>query len=58
MLETVFFLFIAVLIVMPVVFILLLGVQRLSGRRWKPQVLAVAAVTITVVLVLSYLLLT
>ena len=58
MLEAIFFLFMAMLIVMPVVFILLLGMQRLSGRLWKPQVLAVAAVTITVVLVLAYLLLT
>ncbi len=58
MLEAILFLFIAMLIVMPVVFILLLGIQRLSGRLWKPQVLATAAVTITVVLVLGYLLLT
>jgi hypothetical protein len=58
MLETVLFLFIAVLIVMPVVAILIMGVQRIGNFDWSPRMLAVASVTITVVLVLGYLLLT
>ena len=58
MLEAILFLLIAMLIVMPVVFIVLLGIQRLGSLEWKPQTLAIAAVTITVVLVLAYLFLT
>ena len=45
------------LIVMPVVAILLMGLQRVTGE-WPPRVLAIATLAITVVLVLAYLFLT
>ena len=54
MLESLLFLAIAVLIVMPVVAILLLGLQRVSGSAWPPRYLALATLAITVVLVLAY----
>ena len=58
MLESLLFLAIAVLIVMPVVAILLLGLQRVSGSEWPPRYLALATLAITVGLVLAYLVFT
>ena len=58
MLESLIFLLLAILIVMPVVAILLMGLQRVTGSTWPPRFLAAAAVAITVVLVLAYLILT
>lgn len=55
MFDILIVLLIAVLIVMPVVAILLMGLQRLSGSTWPPRVLAGSAVGITVVLVVGYL---
>ncbi len=57
MLDMVLILLIAILIVMPVVAILLMGLQRVTGE-WPPRVLAIATLAITVVLVLAYLFLT
>lgn len=54
MLDVLLLLAIAVLIVMPVVAILLMGLQRILGRPWPPGVLAAAALGITLVLVLAY----
>lgn len=48
---------IGILIVMPVVAILLMGLQRLSGRTWPPRFLAGSAALITLVVVIGYLLL-
>jgi hypothetical protein len=56
MIDILIVLLIAVLIVMPVVAILLMGLQRLSGMTWPPRVLAGAALGITLVLVIGYLL--
>lgn len=58
MLETLVSLLIAILIVMPVVAILLMGLQRLTGSTWPPRLFAVASVVITVVLLLAYFILT
>jgi len=58
MLESLLFLAIAVLIVMPVVAIFLLGLQRVSGSEWPPRYLALVTLAITVVLVLAYLVFT
>ncbi len=55
MLEALIYLLIAILIVMPVVAILLMGLQRLTGSTWPPRWFAVASVVITVVLLLAYL---
>lgn len=57
MLDVVLVLLIAILIVMPVVAIMLMGLQRLSGRIWPPRVLAGSALAITLAVVLAYLLL-
>jgi hypothetical protein len=57
MLDMVLILLIAILIVMPVVAILLMGLQRVTGE-WPPRALAIATLVITVVLVLAYLFLT
>ena len=58
MLETLVLFLIVILIVMPVVAILLMGLQRATGSEWPPSALAVAALVITVVLVVAYLFLT
>jgi hypothetical protein len=58
MLETLVLFLIVILIVMPVVAILLMGLQRATGSAWPPSALAVAALGITVVLVVAYLFLT
>jgi hypothetical protein len=57
MVDTLLFLLIAILIVMPVVAILLMGLQRLSRRVWPPRLLAGASLSITLVLVLAYFIL-
>jgi hypothetical protein len=57
MLDTLLIFLIAALIVMPVVAILLMGLQRLSRRIWPPRVLAGAALAITLILVLAYFIL-
>ena len=58
MLESLFLLAIAVLIVMPVVAILLLGLQRISGLEWPSRYLAIVTLATTVVLVVAYLVFT
>jgi len=57
MFDLLIFLLIAILIVMPVVAILLMGLQRVTGSTWPPRLFAVASVVITVVLLLAYLIL-
>jgi hypothetical protein len=57
MLDDILFLLVALLIVMPVVAILLMGLQPIGRFDWKPQVLAVAVVAISVGLVVLYILL-
>ena len=54
MLETLIFLFIALLIVMPVVAILLMGLQRIGRFSWKPMWLAAASVAISLGSILAY----
>ena len=55
--DLVFELF-AILIVLPVVAVILFGLQRLLGARWDPRIIASAALGATVVLVLAYLIAT
>ena len=57
MLEFILMLFIAILIVMPVVAILLMALQRLTRSEWPPRILAIESVAITLVLIGAYLLL-
>jgi divalent metal cation (Fe/Co/Zn/Cd) transporter len=58
MLETLAILVVAMLIVMPVVAILLMGLQRVLRQEWPPGRLAMAASAITLALVLAYFVLT
>ena len=54
MLDAIFVLGIAILIVMPVVAILLMGLQHVLRATWPPRALAVASITITAVVVMAY----
>lgn len=54
MLEALVILVMAILFVMPVVAILLMGLQRALRQEWPPGRLAMAASAITLALVLAY----
>ncbi len=56
MLDVILVFLVAILIVMPVVAIILMGLQRLGGRTWPPRVLAGSALAITVAVVIVYFL--
>ena len=58
MLDAILVFGIAILIVMPVVAILLMGLQRALRATWPPRTLAVASVAITIVMLGAYLALT
>jgi hypothetical protein len=55
MFESLLVVLIAILIVMPVVAILIMGLQRLLGATWSGRVLAIASLSITAVVVVVYL---
>jgi hypothetical protein len=54
MLDAIFVFGIAILIVMPVVAILLMGLQRALRATWPPRAMAIASVAITAVVVIAY----
>jgi hypothetical protein len=55
MLDAIFVFGIAILIVMPVIAILLMGLQRALRATWPPRALATASLAITAVIVVAYL---
>lgn len=58
MVQTAIHAVIAALIVLPLVAIVVLGIQRVGRFEWSGQSAAVGSMAITVVLVAAYLLLT